>query len=141
MGKVREFETADSIIRYDDDEGILYMSAKPEVYHEISQTILKFQTARSWFPDGRKVPVLADATDIGPRSNEVRAYYASADAALLIKAFAIIENSLATRMLGNMYIRVAKPPFPVKLFRRREEAREWLLQFVDGNHMDNAIAL
>lgn len=141
MNVIREFETSDTIVKYNDEEGILYMIAKPDRPHEIVDTILKFETAKIWFPDGRKVPVLADATDIGPRTAEVRAYYASEDAAKLVKAFGIVENNFATRMLGNMFIKIAKPPFPTKLFRNRDEAREWLSQFVDNKSMPISMAL
>jgi hypothetical protein len=141
MAGIKQFETADSIVKYNSDEGILYMIAKPHVEHEILETILRFETVKKWFPAGVKVPVLADATDIGPRSNEVRAYYASEDAAALIKAFGIVENNFATRMLGNMFIRIAKPQFPTKIFRNYDEAREWLSQFVDKKAMPSIVVV
>jgi hypothetical protein len=141
MNVIREFETADTIVRYNDDEGVLYMIAKPDCPHEILETLLIFETAKKWFSDGRRIPVLADATDIGPRSSEVRSFYASEEAAKLIKAFGIVENNFATRMMGNMFIKIAKPPFPTKLFRNRDDAREWLSQFVDNKSMPISMAL
>lgn len=41
-------------------------------------------------------------------------------------AQAIVIKSLATRLLGNFFIRFARPTCPQKLFQNREDALEWL---------------
>ena len=42
------------------------------------------------------------------------------------KAAAIVQNSLAHRIIGNFIIRVQRPVAPTKLFNRLDEALEWL---------------
>ncbi len=41
-------------------------------------------------------------------------------------AQAIIVKSLATRLLGNFFIRFARPTCPQKIFQNREDGLEWL---------------
>ena len=41
-------------------------------------------------------------------------------------AQAIVVKSLATRLLGNFFIRFAKPTCPQKIFQNKEDALGWL---------------
>ncbi len=41
-------------------------------------------------------------------------------------AQAIVVNSLATRLLGNFFVKFAKVHCPHRLFQKREDAIEWL---------------
>lgn len=43
-------------------------------------------------------------------------------------AKAIIANSLSSRIIGNFFIKMIKPPAPTKLFKTIDEATVWLNQ-------------
>jgi len=42
-------------------------------------------------------------------------------------ATAILVESPVSALLGNFFIRFAKPPYHARIFRREDEARKWLL--------------
>lgn len=43
-----------------------------------------------------------------------------------IKAYAIIVNNIAYRLIANFYYKINKPKVPYKLFGTQEEATHWL---------------
>jgi len=38
---------------------------------------------------------------------------------------ALITNSFVSKAIGNLFIRLSKPSFPVRLFESRESAEQW----------------
>lgn len=46
----------------------------------------------------------------------------------LTAATALLVDSPVSTLLGNFFIRFAKPPYPTRLFRQEDKAREWVLQ-------------
>lgn len=48
-------------------------------------------------------------------------------------AQAIVVKNLATRIMGNFFLRFHHPPCPSKLFNDRSAAIEWLHSFLDQN--------
>ncbi len=59
-------------------------------------------------------------------SKEAREYIASNEINHLVKAEALVINSLALRIMGNFYLKVNKPARPSKLFNDRSVALDWL---------------
>lgn len=45
-------------------------------------------------------------------------------------ALAVVTEKKITRILGNVFIKIQKNPYPTKLFDTREEALLWLKEFV-----------
>lgn len=43
---------------------------------------------------------------------------------------AILVDSPVSSLLGNFFIRFARPPYPTRLFRKEEPAREWILELL-----------
>lgn len=62
-------------------------------------------------------------------SSEGRAVGATEESTKNLIAQAIVVTGLATRLLGNFFIRFNKPASPTELFSTREQAIEWLLDF------------
>lgn len=46
------------------------------------------------------------------------------------KADAFVITSMATRILGNFYLKINKPERPTKLFNDKTDALQWLNQFI-----------
>ena len=63
-------------------------------------------------------------------TSEGRTVGASEQSTRNMIAQAIVVTGLATRLLGNFFIRFNKPASPTELFSSREAALEWLLDFV-----------
>jgi hypothetical protein len=43
-------------------------------------------------------------------------------------ATALLVESPVSTLIGNFFIRFARPPYPARVFRDRDEARRWLLE-------------
>jgi hypothetical protein len=76
---------------------------------------------------GQKRPLLVDISRGLPLAAEVRHYYTGK---LLVESFRalalLIEASPFGRMMGNVYLRVARPGIPTRLFADEASALEWL---------------
>jgi hypothetical protein len=77
--------------------------------------------------EGKRFCVLLDTSkgyfNITPEANKL---LASKEYAELRMATAIVARSLATRIAGNFFIRVNRPPTPTRLFSTEEDAVKWL---------------
>jgi hypothetical protein len=59
-------------------------------------------------------------------SKEARQYIASKEVNTIVKAEALVINSMALRIMGNFYLKVNKPARESRLFNDRDIAFEWL---------------
>ena len=83
----------------------------------------------------KKVPVvvLSDIRNISSASKEHRNYFSSEKAAEVIGAVAMLINSPLSKVLGNVFLKINKPPYQGKLFTSENEAMEWLKMFIATN--------
>jgi len=76
---------------------------------------------------GKKTGVLADITRTTTGANrDAREYYVTEEASVMKKGMAMLVKSPLQRMLGNVFFRMNKPPYPTRLFTDRVEAIAWL---------------
>jgi hypothetical protein len=75
---------------------------------------------------GRRLPMLLDMRRARELTREARVYYASEEGAHLAHAVAMLIDSPFGVVLGNFFIRVNRPAFPVRIFRDEAEAIRWL---------------
>jgi len=78
------------------------------------------------FSKGNKFAVLTDASSFFSTTNELRELLASKEFTDKRFATAIVTQSMASKIIGNFFIRVNKPASPTKLFSNEEEAFQWL---------------
>jgi hypothetical protein len=76
---------------------------------------------------GRTLPVLVDMRGTFATGPGVREYYASAEANTQTRAVALLIGSPTSRMIGNFFLTINRPPMPSKLFTDPAEAIRWLL--------------
>ena len=80
--------------------------------------------------DGQRRPLLVDIRESLPLDAEARHYYSGQ---VLVDGFTalamIIDASPFGRMMGNIYLRVARPGIPTRLFTEPEPARAWLIAY------------
>lgn len=80
---------------------------------------------------GTRRPILVDITRCLPLDAETRHVYSGE---LLVEGFTalalLIEASPFGRMVGNVYLRVARPGIPTHLFTSNERALEWLREYL-----------
>jgi hypothetical protein len=77
---------------------------------------------------GQRRPLLVDISEALPLDAEVRHYYSGQ---VLVDGFTalalVIHASPFGRMMGNVYLRVARPGIPTRLFTEHVPARAWLM--------------
>lgn len=74
-------------------------------------------------------PLLVDVSRCQPLEPEVRHFYSGE---ILVESFTalalLIEASPLGAMMGNVYLRIARPGIPTRLFTKRASAMQWLLE-------------
>ena len=75
---------------------------------------------------GRKRPTLADLRGLVSSDRASRELGAGAEITAVTSRMAILVGNPVTRMLGNFFLRVTGPTYPVRIFRDEGQARAWL---------------
>jgi esterase/lipase superfamily enzyme len=72
-----------------------------------------------------------DALDVqSSMTAEAQKYFSrESDVSRYTSAAAIMINSLATRLIATVFMKIYKPVYPSKMFSRKEEALEWFDSF------------
>jgi len=78
---------------------------------------------------GAMLPVLIDMSAMVSITKEARDYYSSAAPAAYSLAQALITASPLSRLIGNFFLGLNKPPMPVRLFTSESDALRWLEGF------------
>lgn len=123
--KVIDFPTS---IMWFDENGILCSVSKKvpqQTLEEAKRTLDEFRKITG----GRKVCLLSDSTDSAPINKEMRDYAAEVIPEIA-KAIAIISRSALGKMTANLFFKIKKQPYPVKMFDDENEAKEWLKQYL-----------
>jgi hypothetical protein len=77
---------------------------------------------------GLRSPLMVDMRDTGPQDRPTRAAWARRSD--LSSAVGLIVRTPLSRMMGNLFLRMNKPKFPVRLFDDEASAVAWLKRFV-----------
>lgn len=76
---------------------------------------------------GERRPLLIDIRRAKPLDADARHHYSGQTLVDAFSALALlVEGSPFGRMFGNVYLRIAKPGIPTRLFSDEKEAAEWL---------------
>lgn len=75
---------------------------------------------------GRRLPMLLDTRASRGLDRDARLYYVRPEAARRLAALAMLIDSQIGRILGNFFMTVNKPPFPLRLFTSEADALTWL---------------
>jgi len=86
-----------------------------------------FAAARS-LTGGRRAPLLAEAGPLQESTREARDLLASAEAAEIYTVMGVLVRSVVARTIMNLFVRLASPPFEVRVFSDAASARAWALQ-------------
>jgi hypothetical protein len=71
--------------------------------------------------------LLADIRTLRGVSLGVRTHMSSERAGRYLSRVALLADSPLTRTIGNFFMRLNRPPFPVRIFDAEEEALRWLV--------------
>jgi hypothetical protein len=121
---MRETETA--IVELGSD-GVLSVHIRTAAAQSIANARQNLSAALE-MGAGQRRPLLVDISEALPLDAEVRHYYSGQ---VLVDGFTalamVIHSSPLGQMMGNIYLRVARPGIPTRLFNEHAAARAWLL--------------
>jgi hypothetical protein len=81
-------------------------------------------------PEGKKYPILVDLSTTKSVTAEARAYHAGSETGRIASAVALMVTSPIAKTIGNFYLAMNKPLFPVRLFTNEEDGLVWLRTFL-----------
>ena len=115
-------------VQWFDEEGIFcsVTNKNIEITREELVTVFTYIKSQS---GGKKICWLGDISMANSADKETREFAAEITPSL-VEALALVTDSPVSRMLGNLFIGLQKPAYPVKLFTNETEARKWLRNYI-----------
>lgn len=113
------------------DDGVVRLMEPPDVLLGLPE-VKEMMAAVSELGNGNKVILLGDLRlHRGfTLDSEGRAYLGGKQMDDICAAVGLLVGSPLSKFMGNFFIAINKPVFPVKLFTSESEAIEWLKDFV-----------
>jgi hypothetical protein len=71
-------------------------------------------------------PCLTDIRGVRRATADARRYFSSAETLAIVNATALLVGGPVSRMLGNFFIGLNKPPVDIRIFDDEDAARAWL---------------
>lgn len=121
------YETELSVMWFD-EEGIFCSVTKKDVVITKERLQLTFEFIRSQ-AGSKKICWLGEISKASFPTDEARDY-AGEETPKLVKALALITNSVISRMIANVFLTLKKPSYPTRMFTNEANAREWLRQYL-----------
>ena len=109
-----------------DEQGLLIVRVKDGAHQSLSDAKENLALAVSE-TEGRRRPLLIDIRKARPLEADARHHYSGQTLVERFSALALlIDGSPFGRMMGNVYLRIARPGIPTQLFADERRALEWL---------------
>ena len=108
------------------DQGLLIVRIRDGAYQSLADAKENLALAVSE-TRGERRPLLIDIRKAQPLEADARHHYSGQTLVERFSALALlIEGSPFGRMMGNVYLRIARPGIPTQLFSDEGRAMEWL---------------
>jgi len=108
------------------DQGLLIVRIKDGAHQSLSDAKENLALAVSE-TSGERRPLLIDIRKAQPLEADARHHYSGQTLVERFSALALlIDGSPFGRMMGNVYLRIARPGIPTQLFADEERALDWL---------------
>lgn len=108
------------------DNGIIYIDYYPMQEANLENAEELVNLIKTNFADVLPALLLSDISKLKNTTKEARDYIGSDAVAPLLKASAVIANSLLSKIIGNLFLKFNKPTYPTKLFSDKQAALLWL---------------
>ena len=110
------------------DEDIIQCRVKPDAKFTIAEAEEILNVVKK-LTKGKKHPALVDISKIKSVDKETRDYVADSEFASVNLCVALIVNSPVSKIVGNFFMGLNKPMFPIKLFNSEDKALIWLNEY------------
>jgi len=109
-----------------DDQGLLIVRIRDGAHQSLADAKENLALAVSE-TRGLRRPLLIDIRKAQPLEADARHHYSGQTLVERFSALALlVEGSPFGRMMGNVYLRIARPGIPTQLFSDEARALEWL---------------
>ena len=109
-----------------DTEGLIHIHFKPTTAHGAAEAC-EVVEAHNELAAGVPCLVLANIQGVTVGANRAaRQHYVSPVSAKYKLGMAMLVQSPMQRMLGNIFLRINRPPYPTRIFSHEQEALQWL---------------
>ena len=122
-------DTGDAFLWIQD--GIAYLVHK-EGKKATLKSAIKETKIHQQLCSGSKLPLFADIREMISADIQSRDYGNSEVTINTYQAVAILVGNPITRIIGSFFLKIQKPPYPVKMFTKKVNAIRWLQQFRDN---------
>jgi len=110
------------------EDGLVIVKIRDNAYQSLEDAKKNLATAIS-ATAGRRRPLLIDIRTAQPLDADARHHYSGQTLVDGFSALALlVESSPFGRMVGNVYLRIARPGIPTQLFTEERRALEWLIK-------------
>lgn len=109
-------------------DGILFFEYKPNTILDL-KAAQQIVADRIRFQNEKAYPVMCDVRGIVNTDKSGRDYLAQSGS-VLTKAVALIVHQKVSITISNFYLRISKPTVPTQLFNNKENALDYLKQFI-----------
>lgn len=111
-----------------DDDGIFHTVTRKDASVTKEMLMETFAFIHEQAGD-QKICWLGDVTEMSFPTDEARDF-AGEVTPKFVKALALVTNSKLSRIIANVYLTLKKPSYPTRMFTNKENAREWLKQYL-----------
>jgi len=110
------------------DDGILYWDYHPGADVSFAEAKKEMKEVGKLVTQNAagKRPFLIDIRKIHRITLEARSHFASTESSQYVRAAALVTESAISRVIGNFFLGLNKPPHPIKIFTSEEKALNWL---------------
>jgi len=109
-------------------DGLVIVRIHDDAYQSLEDAKMNLATALAE-TGGRRRPLLVDIRTAQPLDAEARHHYSGQTLVDGFLALALlVDGSPFGRMMGNVYLRVARPGIPTQLFTDQRRAVQWLIK-------------
>ena len=121
-------DTTTAVIQLNKD-GVVVVKIRNGAYQSLDDAKTNLAMAIA-VTAGRRRPLLVDIRTAQPLDAEARHHYSGQTLVDGFLALALlVDSSPFGRMMGNVYLRVARPGIPTQLFTDERRALEWLIKY------------
>lgn len=112
-------------------DGLVIIRIKPNVHLEMEDALEEHRFLYAEKAEYLPMRVMIVPGDGATVSKEVRDYSNHPNNTKMIRAEAIVVNSLAHKIMANFITKFYKIPMPIKIFNDEAKAIDWLLNYQD----------
>jgi hypothetical protein len=118
----------DTAVIHLSDDGLVIVRIRDGAHQSLDDAKVNLAMALSE-TGGCRRPLLVDIRTAQPLDADARHHYSGQALVDSFSALALlVEGSPLGRMVGNVYLRVARPGIPTQLFSEESRAVEWLMK-------------